>query len=37
VEDAIKDHIEEEEGSTENYCFRVVGHRSRKKVIKIRK
>ena len=37
VEEAKKRHVEEEGDSTENYWFKVVGHGSKKKVIKIGK
>ena len=37
VEDAKKKHLEEEGDDTENYWFRVVGHGSKRKVIKFKK
>ena len=37
VEDAKKKHLEEDGDDTENYWFRVVGHGSKRKVIKLKK
>jgi len=37
VEDAKKKHLEEDGDDTENYWFRVVGHGSKRKVIKFKK